>query len=81
MTGSNEFRGVIFYRDSHYLPEKNDSPSHNLPVNNDGGVIILGESLFTVTPVSVRNGIFKFPYVPYLMIKHLKRNMKTFVLM
>ena len=45
------FKGVIIYRRSHNLPINNDSPSHYLPGNFDWGVIILGESLLTVTMV------------------------------
>ena len=43
------FKGVIICRRSHNLPINNDSPSHYLPGNFDWGVIILGESLLTVT--------------------------------
>ena len=42
------FKGVIIYPRSH-LPMNNDSPSHYLPGNFDWEVIILGESLITVT--------------------------------
>ena len=42
----------LFAKGSHYLLANNDWGSHYLPANNDWGVIILGESLFAVTPES-----------------------------
>ena len=45
------FKGVIIYQRSYNLPINNGSPSHYLPGNFDRGVIILGESLLTITPV------------------------------
>ena len=43
------FKGVIIYQRTHNLPINNDSPSHYLAGNFDWGVVILGESLLTVT--------------------------------
>ena len=44
------YRESLFAKGSHYLLANNDWGSHYLPANNDWGVIILGESLFAVTP-------------------------------